>query len=69
MRRFHKFAIEYRKANVPVISVGEVLATFGREVHLQGILHDAGGATNQVTLYYGLTDGGTVASDGITVCR
>ena len=55
--------IEIRDAiNAPVISTGEVVATFGRGAHLRGILHDAGGASNQVTVYYGLTDGGTVIS-------
>ena len=38
--------------------MGEIIELGGRSVNLKGHLEDTGGQSNQVSLYYGLTDGG-----------
>jgi hypothetical protein len=47
----------------PEISVGSVIETFGRSVDLRGTLSDSGGVSNEVTVYFGLSDGLEVAGD------
>jgi hypothetical protein len=47
----------------PVISSGEVLEVFGRGARIRGLLSDAGGAANEVSIHYGLADAGTNAND------
>ena len=37
----------------------QVVDVFGRGAHVQGLLHDSGGTSNDVSVYYGLSDGGT----------
>ena len=49
--------------SVPQISIGSVIETMGREVHLEGMLSKSGGLTNQVTVYYGYNDAGTTIAD------
>jgi hypothetical protein len=47
----------------PVVSSGEVLEVFGRGARIRGLLSDAGGASNEVSIHYGLADAGTNTND------